>query len=138
MNRREFFKTTGAGIASIAVFPASSVLATEPTKPIILKKNKTYWKQYFRDTTQEYNLVDMIKDTPKQYGLDAYAALVRKRYSEDTYVQMKKNHTDIQINNLPNKSGCYQVFRMFYNSKPTNTMPEITIKIVSMPIVLEV
>jgi len=99
MNRREFFKTSGSSIVTIALFPAISVIA-ESTKPI--KRSKEYWKQHFRDTTQEANLVDMVKQYPEEQAIEKYCELLIKRHSEETYVQMNK-HTDIQIDNLLKK-----------------------------------
>jgi len=106
MNRREFFKTSGSSIVTIALFPAISVIS-ESTKPI--KRNKEYWKQYFRSTTQEANLVQMNK------------------------------HTDIQIDNLPNKSGPYMVFRILCkgNEEMVWSTPFLK-KLVCTPILLEV
>lgn len=125
MNRRNFFKTTGIGLASIAVVPTFSALSTEPTKPIILKKNKEYWKQYFRDTTQEDNIVNY------------------HRYIEDTYVQIRPGytigHTDDQIDKLPNKSGPYKIFRLHYKLyDKTQSIPTINIELTSTTILLEV
>lgn len=138
MNRREFFKTTGVGITSIAVFPASSVLATEPTKPIILKKNKKYWKQYFRDTTQEHNVDDMIKDNSTQEAKIKAGILSMKRYYEDTYVQIRDSHTDKQIDKLPDTSGKYLIFRIQFKQIKTESIPKTELRVVSTTIVLEV
>lgn len=139
MNRRQFFKTSGATVASIAFFPTIDVIAGS-TKPI--KRNKEYWKQHFRDTTQEDNLADMTKQYPKEQGLEKYVELVRKRCNENTYVQMEMNmHTDIQIDKLPNKNGPYMVWRFLYKHKEkkfVDDISEITIEIVSTPILLEV
>lgn len=137
MNRRQFFKTSGSSIATIALFPAISVMAGS-TKPI--KRNKEYWKRHFRDTTQENNLVDMLKQCSTQEDMTKCAELVRKRYSEDTYVQINQ-HTDIQIDKLPNKNGPYMVWRFLYKHKEkkfVDDISEITIEIVSTPILLEV
>lgn len=138
MNRREFFKTSGSSIATIALFPAISVIAGS-TKPI--KRNKEYWKQHFRDTTQENNLLDMMKQCSTLEDITKCAELVRKRYSEDSYVQMRNIHTDIQIDKLPNKNGPYMVWRLLYKcnrKKFVDAVPEITIELVSTPILLEV
>lgn len=126
MNRRNFFKTSGIGLASVAVFPTISALSTEPTKPIIHKKDKEYWKQHFRDTTQEH-----------AYRMGDFE-LMKKRYTEDTYVQMESYHTDLQIDKLPNKSGPYMIYRLQYKHNRKDHMPTTEIKLVSTPILLEV
>ena len=138
MNRRDFFKTSGIGLASVAVFPTISALSTEPTKSIILKKDKEYWKQYFRDTTQEYDTDDMIKDVSTQEGMIRSGILTMKRYYEDTNVQMVHYHTDTQIDRLPNKSGPYNIFHMRYKHDKTQSMPTTHIEITSTTILLEV
>ena len=129
MNRRDFFKTTGVGLASVAVFPTISVLSAEPTKPIILKKDKEYWKQHFRDTTQETSIVLNTPYTHKIY---------KKRFIEDTNVQMVHYHTDTQIDRLPNKSGPYNIFHLRYKHDKTQSMPTTHIEITSTTILLEV
>ena len=121
MNRRDFFKTTGIGIASVTfIHNPQVVLANNPSTPTY--RSKDYWKQYFIDNTQEYNVV---------------YELMRKRYTEDTFVQMHNFHTDTQIDKLPNKNGPYKIFRILYKYNKSDTIPVMFVELVATPIILE-
>ena len=144
MNRRNFFKTTALGVGATVLAPTITGFrsvsdgGSSGTTGAIRINTREYWKQHFRDTTQEYNLTDMVKNLSGQKGMDEYCKLLSSRYCRDTHVQMKNCHTDEQIDKLPNKSGPYQIYRLQYKHNRKDYMPTTEIMLVSTSILLEV
>lgn len=133
MNRRDFFKSAASFAALLGINPAAIVKA----EPVSYRyHSKEWWKQYFKENTQENELVKpkYNGETTEEFQnkWNEYYSLVKKRYSSDeTYVQISGFPTDIQIDTLPDGRGSFLIFRMrFFTERKDN-------EIVGTPILLE-
>lgn len=137
MNRRDFFKSATAFAAVMGIDP-SSIVQSAPIEPTF--HSKEWWKQYFRSTTQEYNLYSPDEILTPEHRLEI-ARLYKLRYTESTFVQLRKKeaHTDAQIDSLPDGKGSHYIFRLRFTQQPKeseNDMPTTSIEFVSTPILL--
>ena len=137
MNRRDFFKSATAFAAVMGIDP-SSIVQSAPIEPAF--HSKEWWKQYFRSTTQEYELYSPGEVLTPEKRIEI-AKLYKLRYTEPTYIQFRKKeaHTDDQIDSLPDVKGSYHIFRMRYIQQPReseNDIPTTSIELVSTPVLL--
>lgn len=137
MNRRSFFKLTGA-VTAMAGLNLASAITVAPSKPEAAKpQTKAWWKEHFRAET--FESVSIITES----DLENYRKM-QEQIEKDGSVFRQMHapmHTDTQIDKLPDKAGAYKIFRIRENRavrKSPNDIPTITIELTSTPILLVV
>ncbi len=140
MNRREFLTSISLLAATLAV-PVSAVNPVETNMgsmntPIEeTPHTREWWKQYFRQNTQEYN---PTSDETGEESRRKWIKLYNERMMQGAFVQMRQYHTDTQIDNIPVDAKSALIFRLRYGVQPADAdgIPTVSIELTSVPISL--